>query len=301
MERKLAAILSTDVKGCRRRVGEDAVATIRTITAYREVMASLIQQHRGRVVDSPGDNLLAEFASVVEAVQCAVAIQRELKARNAELPPHRRMEFRIGINLGDVIAEGERIYGDGVNIAARLEGLAEAGGLCISGTVYDQVKTRLALGYEDLGAQAVKNIAEPVRVYRVRLESGPTAPAVREQEEMAAVGVGGVRPEQGGAARRVLPLSWRQGALTLLGLLLILVGMVAIWPRYFADKTPRLTLPDKPSIAVLPFANLSGDPGQDYFSDGMTKVLITDLSKVADLFVIARNSVFTYKGKAVDV
>jgi len=299
MERKLAAILSTDVQGYSRLMGEDEVATIRTLTAYRELMTSLIQQYRGRVVDSPGDNLLAEFISVVEAVQCAVVIQRELKARNMELPLHRRMEFRIGINLGDVIAEGERIYGDGVNIAARLEGLAEAGGLCISGTVYDQVKTKLALGYEDLGAQAVKNIAEPVRVYRVRLEPGPAAPAVSEQEEMAAVGAGGVRPEQGGVARRVLTLSWRQGALALVGSLLILGGMVAIWPRYFAEKTPRLALPDKPSIAVLPFANMSGDPAQDYFSDGMTEVLITDLSKVADLFVIARNSVFTYKGKAV--
>src|ERR1700746_2646826 len=147
MERKLTAILSADVKGYSRLMGEDEVATIRTITAYREVMATLIQQHRGRVVDSPGDNLLAKFASVVEAVQCAVAIQHELKTRNAELPPHRRMEFRIGINLGDVIVEGERIYGDGVNIAARLEALAEAGGICISGTVYDQVETKLAFNY----------------------------------------------------------------------------------------------------------------------------------------------------------
>src|SRR6266487_3430539 len=197
MERRLAAIFSTDVQGYSRLMGEDEAATVRTITAYRELMAALIQQHRGRVVDSPGDNLLAEFASVVEAVQCAVAVQRELKTRNAELPPHRRMEFRIGINLGDVIADGERIYGDGVNIAARLEGLAEAGGLCIAGTVYDQVKTRLALEYEDLGAQAVKNIAEPVRVYRVRLEPGPVAPAVRTQAQMATVASGGVRPEQG--------------------------------------------------------------------------------------------------------
>ena len=182
MERKLAAILSTDVKGYSRLMGEDEVATIRTLTAYREVMTTLIQQHRGRVVDSPGDNLLAEFASVVEAVQCAVAIQRELNARNAALLLHRRMEFRIGINLGDVIVEGERIYGDGVNIAARLEGLAEAGGLCISGTVYDQVKTKLALDYEDLGEQAVKNIAEPVRVYRVQLEPGATISTARRKE-----------------------------------------------------------------------------------------------------------------------
>src|SRR6266481_3549242 len=169
MERKLAASFSTDVKSYSRLMGEDEVATIHTLTAYRELMATLIQQHRGRVVDSPGDNLLVEFPSVVEAVQCAVAIQRELKIRNAELPPQRRMEFRIGINLGDVIVEGERIYGDGVNIAARLESLAEPGGICIAGTVHDQVETKLALHYEDLGEQRVKNIAEPVRVYRVRL------------------------------------------------------------------------------------------------------------------------------------
>ena len=182
MERKLAAIFSTDVKDFSRLMGEDEVATIRTLSAYRERMATLIEQHRGRVVDSPGDNLLAEFASVVEAVECAVAIQRELRIRNAALPLHRRMEFRIGINLGDVIVEGERIYGDGVNIAARLEGLAEAGGLCVSGTVYDQIKTKLALGYEDLGMQAVKNIAEPVRVYRVQLEPGAAVSTVRREE-----------------------------------------------------------------------------------------------------------------------
>src|SRR5881296_2001438 len=165
--RKLAAILSADVKGYSRLMGEDEIATIRTLTAYRAVMATLIQRHRGRVVDSPGDNLLAEFASVLDAVQCAVEIQQELKLRNADLPAPRKMEFRIGINLGDVIVEGERIYGEGVNIAARLEGLAEAGGICISGTVYDQIENKLALGYEYLGEQTVKNIAKPVRVYRV--------------------------------------------------------------------------------------------------------------------------------------
>jgi adenylate cyclase len=301
MERRLAAIFSTDVQGYSRLMGEDEVATIRTITVYREVMATLIQQHRGRVVDSPGDNLLAEFASVVEAVQCAVAIQRELSVRNAELPPHRRMEFRIGINLGDVIAEGERIYGDGVNIAARLEGLAEAGGLCISGTVYDQVKTRLALGYEDLGAQAVKNSAEPVRVYRVLLEPEAAAPAASQKEGMIVVGAGHTRRQKGDAAHRVLRVLRQKGVLALVGLVLILGGLVAGWQRYLAARPPTLALPSKPSIAVLPFANLSGDPAQDYFSDGMTEVLITDLSKVADLFVIARNSVFTYKGKAVEV
>src|SRR5713226_1265302 len=170
IERKLTAILSADVKGYSRLMGQDEVATIRTLTAYREVMATLIRQHRGRVVDSPGDNLLAEYASVVDAVQSAVEIQQELKTRNADLPPSRKMEFRIGINLGDVIVEGERIYGDGVNIAARLESLADPGGLCISGTVHEHIKNKLTLSYEDLGEQAVKNIAEPVRVFRVVLE-----------------------------------------------------------------------------------------------------------------------------------
>jgi class 3 adenylate cyclase/ABC-type glycerol-3-phosphate transport system substrate-binding protein len=179
MERRLAAILSADVTSYSRLMGEDEEATIQTMTAYREVLVTLIPQHRGRVVDAVGDNLLAEFASVVEAVQCAMAIQQELKARNAELPLHRRMEFRIGINLGDVVVEGERLYGDGVNIAARLESLAEPGGLCISGTVYEQIATKLALGYEDLGEQAVKNIGRPVRVYRVQPEPGTAGPRRR--------------------------------------------------------------------------------------------------------------------------
>ena len=245
IQRKLAAIVSADVKGYSRLMGEDEEATIRTLTVYREVMAVLIGQHRGRVVDSPGDNLLAEFASVVDALRYAVEIQRGLKVRNADLPVHRRMEFRIGINLGDVVVEGERLYGDGVNIAARLEGLAEGGGICISGTVYDQIENKLALGYEYLGEQAVKNIPKPVRVYQVKDEPGVSTPTVS------------------------------------------------------GDKSPTLALPDKPSIAVLPFANMSGDPEQEYFSDGITEDLITDLSKLSGLFVISRNSVFLYKGKPV--
>ena len=170
VQRKLIAILSADVKGYSRLMGEDEVATVRTLTAYRQVIVLLIQEHRGRVVDSPGDNLLAEFASVVDAVQCAVVIQQELKTRNAELPDERKMEFRIGINLGDVIVEGERIYGDGVNIAARVEGLAEGAGIYVSGTVFDQIKTKLELGYKYLGEQQVKNIAEPVRAYQVLMD-----------------------------------------------------------------------------------------------------------------------------------
>src|SRR6476619_6872209 len=170
MERKLAAIFSTDVAGYSRLMGDDEEATIHTLSAYRAVISSLIQRHRGRVIDSPGDNLLAEFASVVDAVRCAVEIQHVLQVKNDELPEHRQMRFRIGINLGDVIVEGERLYGDGVNIAARLESLAEPGGICISGTVYDHVENKLALTYDYQGEQAVKNIAKPVRMYRVMRE-----------------------------------------------------------------------------------------------------------------------------------
>ena len=193
MERKLAAIFSTDVVGYSRLMGEDEEATIHTLTAYRTVISSLIQQHRGRVIDSPGDNLLAEFASVVDAVRCAVEIQHELQVSNAALPDHRQMHFRIGINLGDVIVEGERLYGDGVNIAARLESLALPGGICISGTVYDHVENKLALNYEYQGEQAVKNIAKPVRVYRVAMAEGEAPSAKRQgqgtKDEVRRVGV----------------------------------------------------------------------------------------------------------------
>ena len=174
VKRKLTAILSADVKGYSRLMGEDEKGTVRTLNAYREVMANLIQHHHGRVVDATGDNLMAEFASVVDGVQCAVEIQQVLRAKNALLPESRRMEFRIGINLGDVIEEGERIYGDGVNIAARLEGLAEAGGICISGIVFDQIEKKLRLGYEYVGEQSVKNIEKPLSVYRVLMKPGST-------------------------------------------------------------------------------------------------------------------------------
>lgn len=170
VKRKLAAIFSADVKEYSRLMRDDEAATVRTLNTYRELMAILIQQHHGRVVDSPGDNVLAEFASVVEAVQAAVAVQKELKVRNTNLPENRKMEFRIGINLGDVIVEGDRIYGDGVNIAARLEGLADPGGVCISRTAYDQIEDKLPLGYEYLGEKIVKNIPKPIRAYRVLIE-----------------------------------------------------------------------------------------------------------------------------------
>ncbi len=170
IERKLTTILSADVQGFSRLMGEDEEATLRTLQSYREVTDTFIQQHRGRIVGTAGDSVLAEFVSVVDAVRCAVEIQQQLKARNADLPAHRRMEFRIGINLGDVMVDGDQIYGDGVNIAARLQALADAGGICIAGSVYDQIKNKLVLTYEDLGEQQVKNIAEAVRVWRIRLE-----------------------------------------------------------------------------------------------------------------------------------
>src|SRR5262250_1022602 len=175
VERRLAAILSADVEGYSRLMGDDEVATVRAITAYRDVIASRVAGHGGRVVDAPGDNVLAEFASVVDAVQCAVDIQRELESRNAELASSRQMRFRIGINLGDVIVQDDHLYGDGVNIAARLEGLAEGGGICVSGTAYDQIEGKLPLAFEFSGEHTVKNIARPIRVYRLRLE--PDAPA----------------------------------------------------------------------------------------------------------------------------
>jgi len=292
VERKLTAILSADVKGYSRLMGEDEVATVRILTAYRNLMASLIQQYRGRVVDTPGDNLLAEFTSVVDAVQCAVEIQRELKTRNAELPDHRKMEFRIGVNLGDVIVERERIYGDGVNIAARVEGLAEGGGICISGTVYEHVKNKLALGYESLGEHTVKNIAEPVWVFRIPRELGTAGPRVSRE-------------------KRAVPRHRQRAALAAVTVLVVGVGAVAIWNFYLRPSPPpvevpskekmAIPVPEKPSIAVLPFVNMSGDPEQEYFSDGITEDIITDLSKISGLFVIARNSVFTYKGRATKV
>src|SRR4030095_6352535 len=180
MERKLAAILSADAQGYSRLMGDDEAATVYTITEYREAIASTVARHGGRVVDTPGDNVLAEFPSVVDAVQCAVEIQRQLQSRNAALPAARPMQFRRGINRGDVIVETERLYGDGVNIAARLEGLAEGGGICLSGTAYDQVEGKLPFGFDFLGEHTVKNIARPVRVYRLRREPGaPRAPARR--------------------------------------------------------------------------------------------------------------------------
>ena len=286
MERKLTAILCADVYGYSRLMGDDEEATLRTLSAYRKVIDHCIENHRGRFVNSAGDSVLAEFTSVVEAVNCAVEIQNGLRAENASLSAERRMEFRIGINLGDVMVEGEQIYGDGVNVAARLESLAESGGICISGTVYEQVRDKLALSYEDGGEQPVKNIPRPVQVWRVKLDS-----TTREQRE----------------PRRVSRVVRRGGALSLAGLAIaiatfLIVQHVSLKPPHTSasippQEKPALALPSIPSIAVLPFTNISGDREQEYFSDGITDDLITDLSRIPNLFVIARSSSFAYKVK----
>jgi len=245
VNRRMAAILAADVAGYSRLMGADEEGTHARLKAHRhQLVDPKIAEHRGRVVKTTGDGMLVEFASVVDAVRCAVDLQRGMAERNTEVPTDRRIEFRIGINLGDIIVDGDDIYGDGVNIAARLEGLAEPNGVCVSRVVRDQVRDRLDLVFEDMGEQQVKNIARPVRVFRLAAPSS-------EQKTTA--------------------------------------------PK------PALALPDKPSIAVLPFTNLSGDREQDYFADGIVEDIITALSRVKWLFVIARNSSFTYKGRAVDV
>jgi len=292
VKRKLTAILSSDVKGYSRLMGADEEGTLHTLTTYREVMATLIQQHNGRVVNAPGDALLAEFESVVDAVKSAAEIQRELSKRNADLPADRRMEYRIGVNLGDVMVDGDSIYGDGVNIAARLESLADAGGICISGTAFDHVKNKLNLGYKYLGEQAVKNILEPVRVYQVLMEPEAAGKIMTE--------------------KKAKPRRWQKAALIVLAILIVVAAAFVIWRLYLHPAPPpkeevaskekmAFPLPDKPSIAVLPFVNMSGDPQQDFFADGITEDIITALSRVPQLFVIARNSTFTYKGKPMKV
>ncbi len=238
--RKLTTILAADVEGYTRLMRADEEATLKTLGEYREICDGLIARHDGRVFSMGGDSVLAEFGSAVEAVRCAISWQEEISSRNAELADDRKLMFRIGINVGDVMVRDGDLFGDGVNVAARLEGLAEPGGVCISGSVFEQIKHKLSLGFEDMGPQAVKNIADPVRAYRVLLS--PTSA--------------------------------------------------------FDALSP---LPDKPSIAVLAFENMSGDPEQEFFADGMVDEIITELSRFPDLFVIARNSTFTYKGRAVKV
>jgi len=286
-KRKLTAILSADIKGYSRLMGDDELSTVETLKSYREIISTLVQQFSGRVVDSPGDNVLAEFSSVVDAVECAVKIQGDLREKNASLPDNRRMEFRIGINLGDVIDDEGRIYGDGVNVAARVEGLAEGGGICISRTAFDQVKNKVNLGYENLGEHSVKNIAEPVRVYEVLMAPEHAGKVIGE--------------------KIAIPKQWRWAAAAI-GVIIV-VGILVIWNFYF--RPPQIEpasvekmaypLPEKPSIAVLPFVNMTNDANQEFIADGITENIITALSKVPEIFVIARNSVFTYKGKPVKI
>jgi len=288
-KRKLRAILSADVKGYSILMADDEAATVKTLTAYRDLISSLTRKHQGRVVDSPGDNILAEFGSVVDAVRCAVEIQEELQTRNAELPENRRMDFRIGINLGDIIQEGTRIYGDGVNIAARIEGLAEPGGISISQNAHDQVENKLRLGYEYQGEHEVKNISKPVAVYRVLIDP-----------DMA----GDVLPGK----KRTHLKRWLWAAVVTV-VLVLGISAAIFWKYYYlpdpVDIDPEgkmaFELPKGPSIAVLPFNNMSGDPDQDYLCDGITENIISALSHSPNLFVIARNSTFAYKDKSLDV
>src|SRR5207302_619458 len=244
VERRLAAILAADVAGYSRLMGADEEGTLERLKAHRrELVDPKIKEHRGRIVKTTGDGLLAEFPSVVDAVRCAVEMQRGMIEREPEVPDERRIRFRIGVNLGDVIVDEHDIFGDGVNIAARLETLAEPGGICVSRVVRDQVRDRLDYTFEDLGEQQVKNIARPLRVYRVRdVAKSPSA-----------------------------------------------------------VMQPTLLPPDKPSVAVLPFTNMSAEPDQEFFADGISEDVITALSRYPSLFVIARNSSFTYKGRPIDV
>jgi adenylate cyclase len=290
-KRKLIAILSADVKGYSRLMGEDEEGTIRTLNVYMQVITGFIQQHRGRVVATGGDSVLAEFASVVDAVRCAVGIQEELKDRNKELSESRRMEFRIGVNLGDVVEDGDNILGDGVNVAARVQSLADPGGISISGTVYDQIRNKLAFGYEFLGEQTVKNIKVPVRMYRVRME--PEASSAKVQKE-----------------KKFTRKRLSKAALAIITFLLIAGGallyQVVLHPSLSkvdvaSKEKMAFPLPDVPSIAVLPFVNMSEDPKQEFLCDGMTGEIINALSQVPRLFVISRNSSFSYKGKPVTI
>ena len=295
VKRKLAAIVSIDVKGYTRLMADNEVETVESIKACRKLISKKVFEHQGRVVDTPGDNILSEFSSVNDAVECAVEIQNKLAEHNKDLHQDRKMEFRIGINLGDIIEDDDRrIYGDGLNIAARLEGLAEGGGICISGSAYDQVKNKLPLGYEFLGNQELKNIAEPVPAYRVLTDPADagklTFKCIKDSPRHKIM-------------KRVI-------GVVIIFLLIFIGGAVfkmktGMTPgehrKIIKEKILSLGIPDKPSIAVLPFINMSGDKEQEYFSDGLTEDLITDLSKISGLFVIARNSVFAYKGQNVKV
>jgi TolB-like protein/class 3 adenylate cyclase len=289
VERRLTTILAADIVGYSRLMAADDAGTLAQLKVHRkEIIEPKTGEHSGRVVKLMGDGTLMEFGSVVDAVYFAVEMQRAITERNVGVPEDRRVTYRIGINIGDIIVEGDDIYGDGVNVAARLEAMAEPGGICVSRTVFDHVKGKVEIGFEDLGAQKVKNIPEPVQTFKVLLGS-PTA-------EHAIVATP--------AAKRTLLWPMVAGSL----IVLVIVSGALLWLRPWeeplqpvsVDAMP-LALPDRPSIAVLPFNNMSDDPSQEYFVDGMTEDLITNLAKIKSLFVIARNTVFTYKGKSVVV
>ena len=251
VDRRLAAIFAGDIAGYSRLMSTDEEGTLRQLKAHhKELVDPKVTEHRGRIVKTTGDGMLVEFVSVVDAVRCAVDIQRGMAERNTEVPADGRIEFRIGINVGDIISDSNDIYGDGVNVAARLEALADPGGIMVSRTVHDQVRDKLSFGFEDMGEQAVKNISRPIGVHRVSLAETVSSAMVKAAATAAKADLSSV---------------------------------------------------DRPSIAVLPFANMSGDPEQEYFADGISEDIITGLSKLRWFFVIARNSSFTYKGKAVDV
>src|SRR5271166_2922121 len=304
--RRLAAILAADVVGYSRLMGVDEEGTHERVKAHlRELVDPKIREHHGRIVKTTGDGVLAEFASVVDAVRCAGEIQRAMADRDLDLAEERRLRFRIGVNLGDVIADGDDIYGDGVNIAARLEGLAAPGGICVSGTVRDHVGGRLSYAFEDMGEQSVKNIARPVRAYALRPDGvasvpAPGLPARPSRRDRAIIGM------VAAAALVIACIAWW------------------FWPpaisppgaekpaaQATASPTPMPATPaaasisqplvaPRLSIVVLPFANLSNDPDQQYFADGITEDLTTDLSRISDMFVISRNTAFTYRNKRVD-
>src|SRR3989442_9034578 len=284
IQRRLAAILAADIAGYSRLMHEDEAATVRDLKSHQSVILPLVGRHGGRIIDTAGDGLMAEFTSVIGATACAVEIQTVLAQRNEGVADSRRMLFRIGITLGDVIHDETRIYGDGINIAGRLEALAEPGGVLVSNTVYDQVRGKLPLTFEDLGERQVKNIEQPVRVYRLALPAtSPTALAPPRRP-----------PPLPDPRRRVL---WGPAAVP------VLLRVAGAWwtgSRFFPRQGAGSTEAPRLSIVVLPFTNLSGDPSQDYFADGITEDLTTDLSRLAGSFVISRNTAFTLKGKAVD-
>ncbi len=284
--RKLRAILSADVKGYSTLMTNDEAATIQTLKEYRNIMSAIISDHSGNVVDMPGDNIMAEFSSVVNAVKSAVKIQKALKSKNGNLPNDKRLEFRIGINIGDVVQDGDSLYGEGVNIAARIEGLADPGGICISRGAYDHIRTKLKFGYEYIGEHTVKNIKHPVRVYKILMAPEDAGKLIGEEKKPL-----------------IKTLAWSTVIVAGIIFIAYLFYQQPTTPEFEPASIEKMAhpLPDKPSIAVLAFDNMSGDPNQEFFSDGISEDIITTLSKSDSLFVVARNSTFRYKGKPVDI